>query len=87
MTDTYIVPKVKALEGFDTNDYEYLLAVSSDGLYVLSPDKSKIVETVVDGKDNDGWVFSANSENDFLDAITQIKRDILDGINPLDYLL
>ena len=82
-----ITPKVKLVESIDNTAYEYLLAVSSDSLYILSPDKSRIVETIVEGKDNDGFIASADCENDFLDAIVMIKRDILSGLNPLEWIL
>jgi len=82
-----LLPKVKPLEAGNEQQYEYLLAVSMDGLYILSPDKTKIVETIVDGKDNDGYVCACENENAFLDAIIDIKRYILAGHNPLAYIL
>jgi hypothetical protein len=82
-----VTPKIKPIDNSDDESYEYLLAVSSDSLYVLSPDRSRIVETIVKGKDNDGYLLSADCENDFLDAIIIIKRDILSGVNPLDWIL
>lgn len=82
-----ITSKVKCIEHSDDKSYEYLLAVSTDSLYILSSDKSRIVETIVKGKDNDGYLLSADCENDFLDAIVIIKRDILSGLNPLDWIL
>lgn len=82
-----IIPKIKCIEHSDNSSYEYLLAISSDSLYILSPDKHRIVETIVEGKDNDGYIASTDCENDFLDAIITIKRDILSGLNPLDRIL
>lgn len=81
-------PCIKTLQLCDADsDYNYLLAVSSDSLYILSSDKSRIVETIIDGIDNNGWMFSAETEDDFLDGINIIKKDILSGNNPLDWLL
>ena len=82
-----ITPKIKPIEHSNDKSYEYLLAVSTDSLYVLSPDKSRIIETIVEGEDNDGYLLSADCENDFLDAIVIIKRDILSGLNPLHWIL
>ena len=82
-----IALKIKAIEYSYDLSFQYLLAVSTDSLYVLSPDKSRIVETIVEGKDNDGFILSLDCENDFLDAIVIIKRDILSGVNPLDWIL
>jgi hypothetical protein len=79
--------KIKPLEAYDNSGYDYLLVVSSDSLYILSPDRTKIVEVIVDGLDNDGYICAADNENKFLDAIVDIKRDILAGLNPLDYIL
>lgn len=80
-------PKIKSVQHTDDTAYEYLLAISSDSLYVLSPDKSRFIETIIEGKDTDGYIASADCEDDFLDAIVIIKRDILSGLNPLDWIL
>jgi len=82
-----ITPKIKSIDNSDDKSYEYLLAVSSDSLYILSPDRSRIFETIVKGEDNNGYLVSADCENDFLDVIVIIKRDILSGVNPLDWIL
>jgi hypothetical protein len=82
-----VTPKIKPIEYSNDKSYEYLLAVSSDSLYVLSPDRSRIFETIVKGEDNNGYLVSADCENDFLDAIVIIKRDILSGLDPLDWIL
>lgn len=87
MNTAIITPKIKPIEAGVDSSYSYLLAVSSDSLYVLSPDKKEIIETIVDGTDDDGYICAADSENDFLDGIIQIKSDILSGLNPLDWLL
>jgi hypothetical protein len=65
--------------------YEYLLAVSTNTLCVLSKDK-KIVQTIVDGDDRCAYMFVAVDENVFLDALSAIKKCLLKGHNPLLYL-
>jgi hypothetical protein len=67
--------------------YSYLLVVSSDSLYVMSPDRTMLIETIIDGKDTDGYVCAADDEDHFLECIVDIKRDILKGINPLNWIL
>lgn len=87
MTPNIITPKVKPIEDDNSSFYPYLLAVSSDSLYVISPDKKMIIEIIVEGKDNNGCLCAADSEDDFLDAILLIKKDILAGLNPLCWIL
>jgi hypothetical protein len=67
--------------------YPYLLVVSSDSLYIMSPDRTMLIETIIEGKDNDGYVCAADDEDHFLECIIDIKRDILNGFNPLDWIL
>ena len=85
MTNT-IITKIKPIETLDTTAYEYLLAVSSDSLYILSSN-NRIVDTIIQGLDNIAWVFSADTKDEFLDAIIVLKQDIISGCNPLDRIL
>jgi hypothetical protein len=80
------VPQISKVESLDNSGYEYLLAVSSDSLYILSPDRKQIIESIVEGTDNDGYVVQADNEDDFLYAIVRIKKEILRGVNPLNSL-
>ena len=80
------VPQIYNVESLNNSGYEYLLAVSSDSLYVLSPDRKMIIESIVEGTDNDGYVVQADNEDDFLYAIVRIKKEILRGVNPLNSL-
>jgi len=82
-----ITPKIKPIASTDDCSYEYLLVVSSDSLYILSPDRSRFVETIIKGEDNDGYILAASSEDDFLDGIVIIKSHILAGYNPLNWIL
>jgi hypothetical protein len=73
----------------DNQAYPYLLAVSSDKLIILEKienDDYMLVEAIVDGKDNDGTLFSCPDEDSFLDAIIVIKDMLLSGLNPLKHL-
>lgn len=83
---TIASPKIKMFEDASVS-YEYLLAVSKDSLYVMSSEPVKVIETIIKGVDNDGWLIAPDSENDMLDVITLVKGDILAGRNPLDWIL
>ena len=67
------------------NHYEYLLGVSSDCLLILD-DKKHLVEWIIEGDNNDGVIASADSEDEFLDAILVIKEMISLHINPILWL-
>jgi len=70
--------------------YKYFLAVSSDKLLVLQRmdnyNDYELVEYIVEGKCNNGTLFSCPDEDTFLDAIIVIKNMILSGLNPLKHL-
>lgn len=74
----------------DDTAYKYFLAVSSDKLLVLQKmdnyNNYELVEYIVEGKDNNGTLFSCPDEDSFLDAIIVIKNMLLSGINPLEHL-
>ena len=72
----------------DDTAYEYYLAVSSDKLLVLKRKNNtyndyELVEYIIEGKDNNGTLFSCPDEDTFLDAIIVIKDILLQGRNPL----
>lgn len=67
------------------DQYQFLLAFSSDSLIVLD-DKRECVEWIVEGVDKNGVLASTDSEDDFLDAILVIKAIIKSGLNPLSVL-
>jgi hypothetical protein len=71
----------------DDTAYKYFLAVSSDKLLVLQRmanyNDYELVEYIVEGKCNNGTLFSCPDEDTFLDAIIVIKDIILRGGNPL----
>jgi hypothetical protein len=68
------------------NSYEYLLCISSDGLYIFNSERTKIIETIVLGVSDEGFLCTAPDLNTFLDAITFIKEILLNGDNPLKYI-
>jgi len=74
--------KESALELF-SKGYNYLLAVSSDTLYVISLDREDMIECIIEGTDNNGYVVQADDEDCFLEAIYTIKECIKAGNNPL----
>ena len=80
-----ILLNTKTIESLQVDNvgYNYLLAVSSDGLYVLNQEGTKIVETIVNGSSKEAILGEFTTENDFLDAINLIKDCLLDGLNPL----
>jgi len=69
----------------DHYDYLYRLIVTSDGLYIFSPE-CKIREVIVSGCDNDGWLLGSNDIDEFLDGISTIKALLAYGINPVEHL-
>ena len=79
--------QTKPLVKEDNSFYPYLLVVSSDSLYIMSPDRTMLIETIIDGKDTDGYVCAADDEDHFLECLLDIKRDILKSVNPLNWIL
>jgi hypothetical protein len=69
------------------NMYNFLLGITSDGLYILNMDKTLLLEVIVDGNSNDCTVCSAPNEDAFLDAILFIKKVLKDGYNPLEVII
>jgi hypothetical protein len=68
------------------DEYEYLLGICSDGLYVLNLERTEIIDVVVAGNSKDCTLCSAPDENTFLEAITVIKQVLSDGLNPLEVI-
>ena len=78
-----IISSLVKVHTTDDSAYEFVLAVCSDGLYVMNCDKTKILETIVLGLSNEATLLQANDENSFLDGINAIKEVLLKGLNPL----
>jgi hypothetical protein len=68
------------------NMYNFLLGITSDGLYILNLDKTLLLEVIVNGNSNDCMVCSTPDEDTFLDAILFIKKVLKDGYNPLEVI-
>lgn len=66
-----------------SNNFSYYLAVSSDSLYIIDPVTNKVIEIIVDGKDNSALLCCSDDVDHFLDCISIIKEDILNHRNPL----
>tara|TARA_R110000868_G_C10523500_1_gene733309 strand:- start:57 stop:323 length:267 start_codon:yes stop_codon:yes gene_type:complete len=70
----------------NTDDYKHLLGVCSDGLYIFNKEQTEIIDVIVDGSSKDCTVCSAPNLDSFLDAISTIKKVLLDGLNPLEVI-
>lgn len=64
-----------------TDGYDCYICISSDSLLVLDKQLG-LVEWIIQGQDNSAIYLSAESEDDFLDAISLFKKMILAGLNP-----
>ena len=69
----------------DNDSFKDYIAISSDSLLVIDKDL-ELVEWIIKGDNTDGVYMSADTEDDFLDAIVFFKNIILSGNNPLDYI-
>lgn len=87
MTKYQIITDIKEkMVEFSNEGYEYLLAVSTDTLLVISKDQQERIETIIEGVDKNGYVVLCDNEDSFLDAIIILKEDIISGNNPLEHL-
>lgn len=53
--------------------YQYYLAISSDTLIVVDKVSRDLLEVIVQGSDNEAYLCSFGSEDEFLEAISYIK--------------
>ena len=82
MLKTKVATKV-----LNPNSYtSYTLAVTKTGLYILSNDKAKITEVIINSDDNDGYMLGTDDIDQFLDAILLFKACILKGDNPFELI-
>jgi hypothetical protein len=87
MTKYQMITDIKeSIIDFSNEGYEYLLAVSTDTLIVISKDQQEFIDTIIEGTDRNGYVVLCDNEDSFLDAISIIKEDIISGNNPLEIL-
>lgn len=68
-----------------SSEYEYYLAVSSDGLYVIDK-QNRLIQTIIEHKDKNAYVIACKDENHFLDTIDLLKEVIMDGYDALMFL-
>ena len=76
---TQIVPN-KEYDSF--KDY---IAISSDTLLIINK-QLELVEWIIEGNDTNGIYLAADTEDDFLDALSLFKHLILTGNNPKTYI-
>lgn len=67
------------------NGFPDFIAISSDTLLIINK-HLEAVEWIIEGNDTDGIYLSANSQDDFLDAISFFKEKILSNENPKLYI-
>ena len=84
MEKTLVVHSFAALEL--EHVYDYFLAITPDSLYVMGRQK-EIVEPIIIGSDNKGYLVSADNEDAFLNAISIVKRAIQAGLDPVKEIL
>lgn len=81
-----IVDKLTKVSPYIENDsFKDYIVISSDSLLVINKDL-ELVEWIIEGNSTDGIYMSADTEDDFLDAIVFFKNIILSGNNPLKYI-
>lgn len=75
---TKLVPNVKS------DEFKDYIVISPDSLLII--DKNlELVEWIIEGNNTDGVYMSADNEDDFLDAISFLKKLIILGKNPMEY--
>ena len=81
---TTLTDKLTLVSTYTDNDsFKDYLCISSDSLLIIDKELD-LVEWIIQGHDNNGVYMSAETEDDFLDAIIVLKNVILSGCNPLD---
>lgn len=67
------------------NEYEYLIAVSTDSLAVINS-KIELEKIIIQGKDNNAFVCACTDINHFLDCLAIIEELIINKKNALSVL-
>jgi hypothetical protein len=81
-----ILNKLTLASPYVENDsFEHYIAISSDSLLIIDGDL-ELVEWIIEGDSTDGVYMTADTLDDFLDAIIVLKRMILSGVNPFDHI-
>jgi hypothetical protein len=81
-----ITQKLSLVYPYVENDsFKDYIVISSDSLLIINREL-ELVEWIVEGEDKDGTYMSAETEDDFLDAIIFFKSILLSGDNPTLYI-
>jgi hypothetical protein len=81
-----ITQKLSLVYPYVENDsFKDYIVISSDSLLIINKEL-ELVEWIVEGEDKDGTYMSAETEDDFLDAIIFFKSILLSGDNPTLYI-
>jgi len=81
-----ITSKLTLVSTYTDNDsFKDYICISSDSLLIIDKELD-LVEWIIQGHDNKAVYMSAENEDDFLDAIIVLKKHILCGNNPLEYI-
>ena len=67
------------------NEYEYLIAVSTDSLAVLNS-KIELEKFIIQGKDDNAFVCTCTDINHFLDCLAILEELIINKKNVLNFL-
>ena len=67
------------------DQFKDYIAISSDSLLIIDKEL-KLVENIIRGDDNSGLYLSAETVDDFLDAILFFKQIISSGKNPMEFV-
>jgi len=69
----------------ENGSFKDYIAISSDSLLIIDGDL-ELVEWIIEGDSTDGVYMTADTLDDFLDAIILLKKIISSGLNPFDYI-
>lgn len=64
--------------------YPYLLGFTSDTLLVTDMKQEQVIEWIIIGNDDNGYIVQAPDEDSFLDALFLFKKEIQAGRHPLN---
>jgi hypothetical protein len=81
-----ITQKLTLVSPYVENDsFKDYIVISSDSLLIINKEL-ELVEWIIEGNNTDGTYMSAETEDDFLDAIIFFKNILLSGDNPTFYI-
>lgn len=83
--NTIVDKLTRVLPNKESDSFIHYIVISSDSLLIIDREL-ELVEWIIEGNDTNGIYMSADSEDDFLDAILFFKDIILRGDNPKLYI-